>query len=155
MLSGAGALLLLPLLLAGEPAVAPTPPACEDPTPGLVIESEHVPERFERWVQTTRHRIHARWRVPLAVRQGEVGTVVLRFTVGRRGKVQRLETVCATGPKALEKASRRAVKSASPLEPLPADAEVDSVTLRWRFHYDWHVGEDDEDVEYPAERWVR
>ena len=145
MLFAAGA---LALLLQGEPS------ACEDSTPGPVIESEHVPDDYARWVRAARHRIHAKWKVPRSVRAGEVGTVVLRFVVGEHGKVRELETVCATGDRSLEKASRRAIKAASPLEELPEDAGHDSVTVRWRFHYDWRKSVRD-DEEYPEQRWVR
>ena len=152
MLLGAGLCVLLPLLLLGEPAADLT--ACKDPTVGPVIESAHEPSVHAAWLRTTRHRVHAKWSIPRAVREGEVGSVVLRFVVGKRGKVRALETVCATGDRAFEKASRRAVKAASPVAELPEDSKQDSLTLRWRFHYE-RKDAVRRDEDYPAESWVR
>jgi len=150
---------LLPLLLLGEPSAQPPGPAapssaCDDPSPAFFIESEHDAAVHAAWLNAARHRVQAKWKVPRVVRDGEVGTVVLRFVVNQHGKVRELETVCATGVSSLEKASRRAVKAASPLEPFPAESERDSLTLRWRFRYEWRKTVDQR-REYPAQHWVR
>lgn len=150
MLAGAAALLLLPLFwLGGPPPLAP----CEASSPGPTIESAHDAELHGAWLRSARDRVNARWRPPSATKEGEAGAVVFRFVVDRRGRIRGLETVCASGDKSLLKAARRAVKAASPLEPLPARSPIDSLTLSWRFQYEWRGVE--EGKEYPARRWVR
>jgi TonB family protein len=150
VLAGAGALVLLPLLWLGGPArLAP----CEASSAGPTIESPHEAGLHGAWLRSARDRINARWRPPRAREEGEAGAVVLRFVVQGRGHIRDLETVCASGSKALVKAARRAIKAASPLEPLPAQSPVDSLTLSWRFQYEWRGA--DEEQEYPARKWVR
>ena len=152
MMTGAGLCVLLPFLLFGEPPAESA--ACEDPARGPRIESAHEPAVHAEWLRATRHRVHAKWNRPRLAPESEGATVVLRFVVGKRGKVRELETLCATGDRAFEKASRRAVKAASPLATLPEESEQDSLTLRWRFRYEQRDAVVEE-KEYPAETWVR
>lgn len=152
MWPGVGVLALLPWLWLGPASLEPTP--CEDPQPGPVIESPHDADVLAKWLQAVRHRVHAKWTPPRATAEGESETLVLRFVVGRRGQVSRLEAACSSGSRALEKASRRAIKAATPLPPLPVESRRESLTLRWRFHYQWRDGVD-EGREDPAESWVR
>ncbi|HMB51989.1 MAG TPA: energy transducer TonB [Thermoanaerobaculia bacterium] len=71
--------------------------------------------------------IEAQWRRPPTDSPLEV---VLRFRIGRDGRVSELDVDVPSGLNAFDLAGLRAVQSASPLPPLPAGYRKDSLSVR-------------------------
>jgi protein TonB len=69
-----------------------------------------------------------------ARRQGAEGTVALRFTIDRSGRVLQVELVHGAGSSVLDAAAESMLRGAT-LPPLPATMPQDKVTVTVRIHY--------------------
>lgn len=73
--------------------------------------------------------------MPDAAHHGEKGKVVLEFEILSDGDISALSVVSNTGNSAFLRAAQAAVRSSSPLEPLPTALRKPSVKLRFTFLY--------------------
>jgi TonB family protein len=87
---------------------------------------------YAYYVQQMLARIHQRWQ-RTAVRGTAV--VVVRFTIGRDGKVLDASIETSSGVSILDRSSLRAVMLADPLPPLPNSYLRDQVGVHLRFTY--------------------
>ncbi len=69
-----------------------------------------------------------------ARREGREGTVELRFTIDRWGRVQQVELVASAGSSVLDAAAESMLRGAT-LPPLPPTMPQDKVTMTVRIHY--------------------
>jgi periplasmic protein TonB len=69
-----------------------------------------------------------------ARREGVEGTVELRFTIDRWGRVQQVERVHSAGSSVLDAAAESMLRGAT-LPPLPPTMPQDKVTMTVRIHY--------------------
>jgi periplasmic protein TonB len=69
-----------------------------------------------------------------ARREGREGTVELRFTIDRSGRVQQVELVNSAGSSVLDVAAASMLRGAI-LPPLPPTMPQDKVTMTVRIHY--------------------
>lgn len=76
--------------------------------------------------------------MPDAARQGEKGKVVVEFEILSDGKITALSVVSNSGNGVFVQAAQSAVRSSSPLDPLPPNFRKPSVKLRFTFLYNLH-----------------
>ena len=79
--------------------------------------------------------------MPDSALRGEKGRAVVTFTIVRDGKVQDLRLELSAGNQALDGAAEGAVKTSSPLPPLPDGFKGDRIVLRLSFLYNVKSGD--------------
>jgi TonB family protein len=84
-----------------------------------------------------KQRIWERWSAP-AITGGKVaqGSLVVEFTLTRRGRLAAAGVLETSGIAALDRAALAAVEGAVPFAPLPASIPGESMRVRARFVYD-------------------
>lgn len=111
-----------------------TEPEKKDGT--VTLDDEDM--RLTGYLHGLKSRIEAIWKYPeTARRDGLQGSLVMKFTIARSGKVERenIEVVKSSGYPMLDDAARQALIDASPFNPLPGSWKKDSLTITGTFIY--------------------
>jgi protein TonB len=107
-----------------EPLVEPGPAEPQPLVAGqdIAVSATDQPFPFPVYLQIVRQRITREWNPPQAGRRsgGEWSSVV-HFTIERSGQITRPNLVARSGISLLDREALRAVQSANPLPPLPAE----------------------------------
>lgn len=86
---------------------------------------------FKPWINHFKAELYKHW--PPSETINSRGQVLIEFTVGRDGAVQRLRVRKSTGGKALREAAEAALHSSKFL-PLPSAYKPERVTMQLEFH---------------------
>jgi TonB family protein len=73
--------------------------------------------------------------IPESARLGRRGSVLIQFSIDRRGGVPKLVIASASGTEALDRAAVAGVSMSNPFPPLPAGYKGDQVRLQLSFTY--------------------
>jgi protein TonB len=93
---------------------------------------------YTAYLQGLKRRIELIWKYPeTARRDGLQGSLVMRFTIEKSGRVERenIELVKSSGYPMLDDAAKQALIDASPFNPLPGNWKKDSFTITGTFVY--------------------
>jgi protein TonB len=94
--------------------------------------------RYTAYLDGLKRRIELIWKYPeTARRDGLQGSLVMRFTIEKSGKVERenIELVKSSGYPMLDDAAKQALIDASPFNPLPGNWKKDNFTITGTFIY--------------------
>jgi len=138
------------LLIPVEITAAPPPPAPAPPEPSPLRTSDPPPPETPKstaslaslpspggpesltagWRELLLARVRSRTRYPdSALSQGREGTVMVKFTMDRLGKVIYVRLLTGSGHQDLDDAALAAVRTASPLPPVPRDVPGNPVAV--------------------------
>jgi len=99
--------------------------------------------KYTSYMLGLKRRIETIWEYPETSRRaGEQGELVIRFVIGKSGKLQEAEVVKSSGYPQLDKAATKALRDASPFNPLPDSWGEDQfqITGNFIYHlYDFYV----------------
>jgi hypothetical protein len=93
---------------------------------------------YAPWLQRFSMQLRDGWYAPMAYSMGilkEGGWGVFEVEIARSGKVLRLEKIEEQGHPSLIRSAHSALRSVSPIEPLPADFPEPTLILRIRMIY--------------------
>lgn len=86
------------------------------------VNLDSVTTPYTPYLQRVRKRIGRLWIYPQgAARRKEVGTTVIRFSIGRNGDLKALLTVASSGYPSVDESALMAVRSAAPFDTLPSN----------------------------------
>ncbi len=92
--------------------------------------------KYISYFSKLKNMIEMVWVYPYsAIMRGEEGTVTLRFTIERTGRLSGVEVVRSSGVPELDTAAVNAVKEASPFPPLPHSWKIKRLNVVGEFHY--------------------
>ena len=81
--------------------------------------------------------INAQWEYPeLALRYGLEGKLLVEFSIGPRGQMERLRLVRSSGSEILDQEALRAIKAAAPFPPIPQWIKANPLTVLGEMIYD-------------------
>jgi hypothetical protein len=93
---------------------------------------------FAPWLERFRRQLMHQWIAPPAYSFGvlkEGGWALIEVEISRSGKLLRLEVLEEHGHPSLSEAAQTALRSVSPIQPLPADFPEPTLILRARMIY--------------------
>lgn len=128
-----------PLFLSGVLAVLAVGCVTEEPAgstaPGTMdLNSREYP--YIGYFASLRGAIFERWSYPPeAVQKNYEGDVRVEFTIQRSGHLGAVKVLASSGHKELDDAIVKAIKSAGPFLPLPAEFNVESLSVQATFKY--------------------
>jgi protein TonB len=123
-----------PAVAAPAPPVGPTAQPQTSSTPARDMQPTSAPISAD-WQRALAAWLAAHKAYPdEARREGREGTVELRFTIDRSGRVQQVELVNSAGSSVLDAAAQSMLRGAI-LPPLPPTMSQDKVTMTVRIHY--------------------
>lgn len=92
--------------------------------------------KYASYMQGLKRRIELVWKYPeTARRDGIQGSLVMRFSIAKSGKVDRVDVLESSGYPMLDEAAKRALMDASPFNPLPDNWNKESFTITGTFIY--------------------
>lgn len=106
------------------------------PGEGDVIPLDSADPRYRPYLLGVRRRIWERWAAPAAGAGAARGSLVVEFTLTRRGALSASAVHVPSGVPALDRAALDAVARAEPFPPLPEAIAGDTLRIRARFVYD-------------------
>ena len=91
---------------------------------------------YTSYLQGLKRRIELIWKYPeTARRDGLQGSLIMRFSIGKSGKLENVEVLRSSGYPMLDEAATQALKDANPYNPLPDNWKKDSFTITGTFVY--------------------
>lgn len=91
---------------------------------------------YTSYLQGLKKRIELIWKYPeTARRDGLQGSLVMRFCIGKSGKLESVEIVRSSGYPMLDEAAKQALEDANPYNPLPDNWKKTSFTITGTFIY--------------------
>ena len=91
---------------------------------------------YTSYLQGIKRRIELIWKYPeTARRDGLQGQLVMKFTIGKSGKVENIELVKSSGYNMLDEAAKQALLDANPFNPLPGNWNKETFTITGTFVY--------------------
>jgi len=91
---------------------------------------------YTSYLQGLRRRIELIWQYPEAARRdGIQGSLVMKFSIAKSGKLADVEMIKSSGYPMLDEAARKALIDASPFNPLPDNWKKDYFTITGTFMY--------------------
>jgi len=91
---------------------------------------------YTSYLQGMKKRIELIWKYPeTARRDGLQGTLVIKFAIGKSGRVEGIEVLKSSGYPMLDDAAKQALLDASPFNPLPDSWKKDYFTITGTFIY--------------------
>ena len=103
---------------------------------GDVIDLSTKEYRYIGYFTNLRRAIELAWVYPaIAVRRGNQGKVILKFTIHKNGKVSNIELLSSSGYQVLDKSIMDAIKLAGPFPPLPKSFQKSNLTISGSFTY--------------------
>lgn len=86
------------------------------------VNLDSVTTPYTPYLQRVRKKIGRLWIYPQgAARRKEVGTTVIRFSIGRNGDLKALLTMASSGYPSVDESALMAVRSAAPFDTLPSN----------------------------------
>lgn len=108
----------------------------EEVEDGEVLDLNTTEYKYISYFVHLKRSIQAVWIYPAeAQRKGWRGTVIIRFTILKGGKVILIRVISSSGRKMLDDAAVQALKDASPFNPIPDNYEKDKLTINGAFVY--------------------
>jgi TonB family protein len=96
---------------------------------------------YTSYLQSLKSRIEMIWKYPeTARREGLQGNLVMRFSIGKSGRVEGIDIIKSSGYPELDEAARQALLDASPFNPLPDSWKKDSFNITGTFVYRLYGG---------------
>jgi protein TonB len=104
---------------------------------GFRLTSLNAPEvQYISYFASIKRKIELVWQYPYeAAVAGIQGELTLDFVIARSGTVNSIELVRSSGSKILDDEAIRAIRKASPFDPIPKDYNIPSLQIRGRFVY--------------------
>ncbi len=91
---------------------------------------------YTSYLQGLKRRIELIWKYPeTARRDGLQGSLIMRFSIGKSGKLENVEIVRSSGYPMLDEAAKQALEDANPYNPLPDNWHKTSFTITGTFIY--------------------
>ncbi len=91
---------------------------------------------YTSYLQGLKRRIELIWKYPeTARRDGLQGSLIMRFSIGKSGKLESVEIVRSSGYPMLDEAAKQALEDANPYNPLPDNWHKTSFTITGTFIY--------------------
>jgi TonB family protein len=106
----------------------------QDTNSVLALGTRHP--AYPAYLKRVKDRIVNTWNYPKQASQNkEKGNVDLEFTILKPGNVQRVRVLRSSGSGSLDQAAIRAVRAASPFDPIPAETGLAEIRIRFSFSY--------------------
>jgi TonB family protein len=88
---------------------------------------------YQWYLAAVQRKVYEQWAQPFSTSRGQ--RVVIVFEIARNGEVTRARVEKASGDAAYDLAALRAVASANPLPPLPAEFKGSVIRVHFGFEY--------------------
>ncbi len=117
--------------------INPTRPAGGRPKSSVELVSDPNGVDMRPYLLQVLQNVRRNWAViyPEGARLGLRGRVVIQFSVGLQGKIQKVVFISESGKQALDRAGIAALSMSDPLPPPPAEFKGDRVVMQFTFLY--------------------
>jgi len=92
--------------------------------------------RYTTYINGLKGRIEGIWKYPESARRdGLQGSLVIKFVIGRSGRLEEVDIIKSSGYPLLDEAAKKALLDAQPFNPLPDNWKKDSFSITGTFVY--------------------
>ncbi|MEW6366156.1 MAG: TonB family protein [Acidobacteriota bacterium] len=95
---------------------------------------------LSEWAELVKLKVRSNWIIPTAARMGMKGIVSIDLIVERDGTISFCEETVPCGVISMDSAALNAVRTSSPLPPLPQGFPKENLPARFTFYYNMDVG---------------
>ncbi|RMG59410.1 MAG: energy transducer TonB [Deltaproteobacteria bacterium] len=107
---------------------------------GTVLTPLNSPSiQYISYFASIKRKIELVWQYPFdAIQRGLQGETVVDFSIGKDGKLRKVELVESSGFSLLDDEAVEAIKKAAPFGPIPKQYKIDALNIRAHFIYELH-----------------